>query len=109
MAKRIIALALVLCLTLCFFASCGSTLSGTYKTAEVFGSYTSLKFSGSKVTIKAYVAGAEVTSAEADYAIKDGTITVTVTNGESAISGDLAFEKNDDGSIKIGLLTFTKQ
>ena len=50
MAKRIIALALVLCLTLCFFASCGSTLSGTYKSAEVFGSYTSLKFSGSKVT-----------------------------------------------------------
>ena len=109
MAKRIIALALVLCLTLCFFASCGSTLSGTYKTAEVLGSYTSLRFSGSKVVIKTYVAGNEVTSAEAKYKIKDGTITVTVTDGESAISGDLAFTKKDDGSIKIGLLTFTKQ
>ena len=109
MAKRIIALALVLCLTLCFFASCGSTLSGTYKTAEVFGSYTSLKFSGSKVTIKAYGAGNAVSSGEAKYAIKDGTITITVTDGESSLSGDLAFAKNDDGSIKIGLLTFTKQ
>ena len=109
MAKRIIAFALVVCLTLCVLCACGNTLSGTYKTAEVFGSYTSIKFSGSKMTIKAYVAGAEVTSAEAKYTIKDGTITVTVTDGESAISGDLAFAKNDDGSIKIGLLTFTKQ
>ncbi len=109
MVKRIIALALVLCLTLCFFASCGSTLSGTYKTAEVFGSYTSIKFSGSKMTIKAYAAGNEITSAEAKYKIKDGTITITVTDGESSLSGDLAFTKNDDGSIKIGILTFEKQ
>lgn len=109
MAKRIIAAALVVCLTLCVLCACGSTLSGTYKTAEVFGSYTSIKFSGSKMTIKAYVAGKEVSSGEAKYAIKDGTITITVTDGESSLSGDLGFTKNDDGSIKIGLLTFTKQ
>ena len=29
--------------------------------------------------------------------------------GLASLSGDLGFTKNDDGSIKIGLLTFTKQ
>lgn len=110
MTKRIIAAVLVLSLALCVLCACGTTLSGTYKTADVFGSYTAVTFSGSKITIKAFLAGNEVSSAEGKYKIEDGSITITLNEGEeSDLSGSLAFAKNDDGSIKIGLLTFTKQ
>ncbi|MBQ7011358.1 MAG: hypothetical protein IJN63_06595 [Clostridia bacterium] len=109
-ATRIIAAALVLAMAICVLCACGNNLSGTYKTAELFGSYTSVSFSGSKLTISTFVAGNQVSSAKGTYEIKDGSITITLNEGESSdLSGTLSFAKNEDGTIKIGLLTFTKQ
>ena len=109
-AKRILAAALAIALTLCLLCACGNTLSGTYKTAELFGSYTSVTFSGSKLTISTFLAGNQVSTAKGTYKIEDGSITITLSEGESSeLNGTLSFAKNDDGTIKIGLLTFTKQ
>ena len=107
---RITATVLLLALALTVLAACGNSLSGTYKTDSVMESYTSLTFSGNKVTIKVFALGAEVSSAEGTYKLSDGSINITLGEGESSdLSGDLSFTKNEDGSIKIGMLTFKKQ
>ena len=83
--------------------------TGTYRTDEVLGSYTELKFSGSKVTINVYAVGTLASGTECTYELKDTSIVITVPDGESAaLSGELAFSENDDGSLKIGVLTFHK-
>ena len=107
---RIIAVAMVAVMLCLCLASCGKTLSGLYKSPEVLGTYTTYKFSGSKVTAEAYVAGVKVTdgSFEGKYAIKDGEITFTYEiNGEEK-SLTQSFEELDDGSIKIGIVTYKK-
>ena len=104
---RIAATLLLLCLIGGAFAACTKTLSGTYRTDEVLGSYTELKFSGSKVTINVYAVGTLASGTECTYELKDTSIVITVPDGESAaLSGELAFSENDDGCLKIGVLTF---
>ncbi len=122
---RVLALVLVvatLCLTL---ASCGKTLSGTY-TAEaglggLVGGKTSLKFSGSKVTLAVtgtLLGSSSTTEYEGTYEIKeadDGSMTITFefkdNNSDTKdFSGTKTFsEDKDAGTIKIGLITYTKQ
>lgn len=111
MKKRLCAISvlLLLCLIGGVFASCGKTLSGTYQTEKVLETYTELKFSGSKVTISVYAVGAQVSSVECTYELKDTSIVITVPDGENApLSGEMSFEKTDD-TLKIGALTFHKK
>ena len=110
---KVIAIVLVLATLVCVFASCGKKISGKY-TGEinvVVASYkVTYNFSGSKVTAEAYVAGVKVTdgSFEGKYAIKDGEITFTYEiNGEEK-NLTQSFEELDDGSIKIGIITYKK-
>ena len=98
--------AVLLCATL---ASCG--VSGTYKSAEVFGSYTQYTFKGSKVIADVYLAGVKATdSFEGKYKIKNGEITFTWKDSDgNEKSSTATFEKVDKKTIKIGNLTLTKQ
>ena len=98
--------AVLLCATL---ASCG--LSGTYKSASLFESYTQYTFKGSKVIADVYVAGVKATdSFEGKYKIKGGDITFTWKDSDGKDqSATYTFEKVDKNTIKIGNLTLTKQ
>ena len=107
---RILAIAMVavmLCLTL---ASCGKTLSGRYE-LTVAGSGMELEFDGKKVTYIAKALGAEITSVEGTYEIKDDKITLSFDgDNESAktMEGTFDFEEGED-YIKIGTFgKFTK-
>ena len=68
-------------------------------------------FKGNKVTVEVYLLGNKVgdDSFEGKYAIKDDEITFTYENskGEEK-SQTLAFEELEDGSIKIGAVTYKK-
>ena len=110
---RIVAIAMVaviLCLSL---ASCGKKLSGEYYFGDksITKTYTTYEFSGSKVSVEAYVLGQKVgdDSFEGKYSIKDGDITITWkdSDGEEQ-SSTQAFEELEDGSIKIGAITYKK-
>ena len=98
--------AVLLCATL---ASCG--VSGTYKSASLFESYTQYTFKGSKVIADVYVAGVKATdSFEGKYKIKDDKITFTWKDSDgNEKSSSASFEKVDSKTIKIGGVTFTKQ
>ncbi len=107
---RIVALAMVaimLCVTL---ASCAKTLSGEYRSAEAFGSYTSISFKGNKITYNSYVLGNKVEAAsyEGTYKIDGNEITITTGEGEDKKNETLTFEEFEDGSIKIGMVTYNK-
>ena len=112
---RIVAMAVVALMLVMAFASCfgGKTLSGEYYWGdkEITKSYTSYKFSGNKVTVTAYTLGQKIgnDSFEGTYEIKDEEITFTYTDddGESH-SATQTFEELEDGSIKIGALTYKK-
>ncbi|MBR2460637.1 MAG: hypothetical protein IKB34_05360 [Clostridia bacterium] len=110
---KVVALVL-LAATLCtVFAACGKKLSGEYYMGDktVTKSYTTYTFSGSKVTVNVYLLGQKVgdESFEAKYSIKDGEITMTWTDSEDKEqSSTQTFEELEDGSIKIGALTFKK-
>ena len=110
---RIIALCVVAVMVCLALASCGKTLSGEYYMGDktITKSYTTLNFKGNKVTVDAYVLGNKVTaeSYEAKYEIKDGNITMTWkdANGEEK-SSTQTFVENEDGSIKIGVVTYNK-
>ena len=115
---KALALVLVLSMVCIIFASCGKTLSGTYKldaTVVGSGAVTTYTFSGSKVTltIETKVLG-NVTSTdtfEGKYEISEkdsGDLQITFTfEGDNAekhnVTSDLVI--NED-SIKIGILTF---
>lgn len=113
---KVIALALVITTLVCVFASCGKTISGTYKaelgSTALAGGSTTYKFSGSKVTISV-TAGAlgfeKTTEFEGKYEINDDQITFTFEDSDAGkYSGTQSFEKGDD-YIKIGGVTYTKQ
>lgn len=110
---RILALAMVAVMLCLCLASCGKMLSGEYYFGDktLTKTYTTYKFSGSKVTVEVFALGNKVgdDSFEGSYSIKDGEITFKYKNaaGEEK-SLTQAFEELDDGSIKIGLVTYTK-
>lgn len=110
---RVIAVAMVAVMLCLCLASCGKTLSGEYYMGdkELTKTYTVYKFSGSKVTVEAFVLGNKVgdDSFEGKYEIKDGEIKITYKNaaGEDK-SLTQAFEELEDGSIKIGVITYKK-
>lgn len=110
---RIIALAMVAVMLCLCLASCGKSLSGEYYFGDktVTKTYTTYTFKGNKVTVEAYLLGNKVTddSFEGKYAIKDGEITFTYEDSkgeEKSITH--TFEELEDGSIKIGLVTYKK-
>ena len=110
---KIIALALVLVTLVCVLASCGKKLSGEYYVGdkEFTKSYTSYTFKGSKVKVEVYALGNKVTgdSFEAKYSIKDGEITFTWEDADgNEKTNTQTFEELEDGSIKIGLIKYTK-
>ena len=108
---RFIAVALVVVMLGLALTSCGA-LSGEYYFGDktITKTYTTMNFSGNTVTVSAYVAGTKVTaeSYEATYSIKDGEITMTWdVNGEKQ-NVTQTFEELEDGSIKIGAVTYKK-
>ena len=72
-AIRLIALCLVLVMGMGLLASCGKTLSGKYS-ADIFGTGTTLTFSGKNVKVAVTVLSQEVASVDATYEIKDDKI-----------------------------------
>ena len=110
---RIIAVAMVAVMLCLCLASCGKTLSGEYYLGDktVTKSYTTYTFNGNKVSVEVYLLGQKVgdDSFEGTYEIKDGEIKISYKNaaGEEK-SSTQAFEELDDGSIKIGILTYKK-
>lgn len=104
---KLISVMMVIVVLMMTLASCGARLSGTYETAEVFGSKTAYTFDGDKVTIKLTIIGVS-TEFSGTYEIKDNEITFSF-EGEDAktYSGTQAFEKGDD-YIKIGETKLTK-
>ena len=110
---RVVAVAMIALILVMALASCGKTLSGEYYLGDktYTKSYTTYVFSGNKVTVSAYLGGNKVgdDSFEGTYEIKDGEITITYTDeaGEKH-SATQTFEELEDGSIKIGALTYKK-
>ncbi len=110
---RFVALAMVALMLCLALASCGTSLSGEYYFGDktITKTYTTLEFKGGKVTVEAYAAGQKLTdgSYEAKYSIKDDEITMTWEDSEGEEhSSTQTFEKLDDGSIKIGAITYKK-
>lgn len=109
--KKILCGVLVVVLLLSL-AACGSKLSGTYKTKEIAGTYTSYTFKGSKLTVEVFVLGQKTLTAEGTYKIDGDEITITYKgdskDNKDVLSGTQSFEKGD-GYIKIGILTLDKQ
>lgn len=106
---KIVALILVSIMMVGMLTACAKTLSGTYKTDAVLGTYASYTFSGSKVTFKSYLAGNEVASVSGKYEIDGDSITFTWDSSDTgdALTGTKTFEETEDG-IKIGILTLKK-
>lgn len=108
---RILCLALV-AVTLCaILAACAGVKAGQYRWGDttITKTYTQYTFKGSKFSVDAYVGGTKVNdeSFEGTYKVKDGEITFTWenANGEEKTSTQ-TFVENEDGSIKIGALTY---
>ena len=108
---RAVAVVLMLAALCTVLASCGKTLSGTYS-AEVLGTGATMTFKGSKVTTSYKALGTELYSVTGTYKIEDSKITITYEgeNAEEAkdYAGTFDFTENEDGSIKIGLVTYKK-
>lgn len=104
---------LMLAATALTLASCGSKLSGTYKTEGLL-TYQTYTFDGDKVTIKTYggISGTKLLEFEGTYKIDGDEITITYAEdedtGDALAAGTYEFKKTDDG-IKIGTKEMTKQ
>lgn len=111
---KAVALMLVAVVTCAALASCtGKKLSGDYYFGDklLTKSYTQYSFSGSKVDVAVYLGGNKVTdsSYEAKYSIKDDEITFTWEDADGEKhTNTQTFEELDNGSIKIGAITFKK-
>ncbi len=112
---RILAVVMALLAVTLVFASCGSTLSGTYTKKGLLAN-TTLEFSGKNVTIS--YGEVEV---EATYEIEDDKITITIPESDddsiletaikeviNGLAGTQSFEKTDKG-IKIGGIEYEKK
>ncbi len=111
---RILAVVMALLAVTLVFASCGTTISGTYSNeVELLGiaSGTTFEFKGSKVSMTIKVAGMSGDPIEGTYKIKDDKITFTF-EGDSEDAKkwnqEVSFEKTDDG-IKIGGVEYKKK
>lgn len=110
---RIIAVALV-AVMLCFcLASCGKTLSGEYYAGDkdITKTYTVYTFRGSSVKVEDYLLGNKISdsSFEGKYSIDGDEITfIYEDNKGNEQTITKTFEELDDGSIKIGVITYTK-
>ena len=110
---KIVAVVMIAIIACTVLASCGKKLSGEYYFGDktITKSYTTYVFSGSKFTVSVYMGGNKVgdESFEGKYSIKDGEITFTWKDADGEEhSNTQTFEENDDGSIKIGMLTYKK-
>ena len=110
---RVMSVALIVSMLAVMLVSCGGVPSGKYIAGDttVTKSYTQYEFSGSKFVFTTYALGNKVDalSYEGKYKVKDGNITFTYKNADGEEKSDtVTYVKNDDGSIKIGLVTFTK-
>lgn len=105
---RVLTLTLVAVMLVTMLVSCGGVKSGEYR----FGtekSYEAYIFKGSKVTNVTYAAGNKIDSLtkEGKYKVEDDEIIFTWIDSEGKETTDTkAFAENEDGSIKIGLVTF---
>ena len=104
----LVLVAAMLCATI---ASCAGVKAGKYRCGDTVltKTYTEYTFKGSNVTVDVYVGGTKVTdeSFEAKYKVKDGEITFTWENAEGEEkTSTQTFVENEDGSIKIGALTY---
>lgn len=108
---RVLALVLIAAALCTVFASCGKKLSGSYS-AEVLGTGATMEFKGSKVTTTYKALGQIVYTVEGTYEIEDNKITITYEGDKAEEAKDYAgtfdFVENEDGSIKIGLITYKK-
>ena len=118
---KVLSLVLVVAMVCVLFASCGKTISGTYKgEVDAFGlagAEVVYKFSGNKVNVKATasILGFEKTvESDGTYEItenEEGALEITFTfEDEDAekYSGTFSFSEGDD-YIKIGGAKYEKQ
>ena len=110
---RIVAIAIVAVMLCLCLASCGKTLSGEYYMGDknTTKTYTTYTFSGSKVTVESYVLGSKVgdDSFEGKYEIKGDEMKITYENSKGETETiTRTFEELEDGSIKIGIVTYKK-
>ena len=110
---KIVAVLMIAIVACAALASCSKKLSGEYYLGDktITKSYTTYVFSGSKVAVSVYLLGNKVgdDSFEGKYSIKDDEITITWKDAEGEEhSTTQTFVENDDGSIKIGVLTYKK-
>ncbi len=112
---RVVAVTMALLMVTLLFAACGNTLSGEY-TKKGLIENTTLKFSGSNVTITCGDVELKGT-----YEIEDDKITIEIPESEddaaldtvvktflNELLGEQSFEKTDDG-IEIGGVEYTKK
>ena len=116
---KVLALVLVLSMVCVIFASCGKTISGKYQLdvrVAGTGAVTTYEFSGSKYTctVETYLLGSltNTETSEGTYEIvetESGTLQISFTKkGAESASTPVAFEEGEN-TIKIGILTYTKQ
>ena len=108
--KKILALALCVCMILTLLTACGKKLSGEYS-AELMESGVTYSFKGSNVTITLKALGNIVHVVEGKYEIEDDTITFTFSSDEENTEdyvGTKSFEEGEE-YIKIGKITYTKK
>ena len=117
--KKILSFTLALTLMLCMvfsLASCSKMLSGKYTNSPLQTSY---EFSGNKVTrtspnLSSILGSGEETIKEGTYKITETeggayNITFTWADGEVQTETFTEIEINNEQSIKIGAITFTKE
>ena len=106
----IVMVAVMLCLCL---SSCTKLLSGEYYTGDksVTKTYTTYTFKGNRFVVESYLLGNKVgdESFEGKYEIKGDEIIFTYedSKGEKQTTTK-TFKELEDGSIKIGMVTYKK-
>ena len=108
---KVLSVVMAVAIVACVLASCGKLLSGTYKTAELAGSYVSYKFSGNKVTVETFALGVLATTSKGTYKIADGKITFTMVDEGSGTTSKREYTESfsqDGDTLKIGAITLTK-
>lgn len=110
---RVLTLTLVAAMLVTMLVSCGGVPAGEYVAGDtsITKTYTKYTFKGSNVTAEVYVLGKKQdASFEGKYKVKDGEITFTYEDkdGNEKTTDPVAYKENEDGSIEIGVIKFTK-
>lgn len=107
---KILAVVLVIGTMVCIFASCGSSLKGTYKSTDVDSANLSgsLTFDKDSKVTGSLKGGLGTISIDGTYAIEDGNITFTYEVFGVSASKAYTFEKKG-GSIFIDGAEFVKE